>query len=42
MPIPKALVGLGMAAAVLAKEELERRAEEMRERKRRRKRGKRK
>ena len=41
MPIPKALLGLGMAAAVLAKEALEQKAEEMR-RKKRQKRGRRK
>ena len=36
MPISKALVGLGLAAAVLAREALEQKTEEMRRRKRRR------
>ena len=38
MPISKALLGLGMAAAVLAREALEQKTEEMRERKRRKRR----
>ena len=39
MPISKALVGLGMAAAVLAKEALEQKTEEMSRKRKRRKGG---
>ena len=38
MPIPKVLVGLGLAAAVLAKEALEEKADDMRRKRKRRKR----